>query len=307
MVYFFWPIGYNKYMSFETPPVGIDSTEREIHKETPARFRVAVETYLRAHFSDIEIVGEENLDDLPPDAKVILTTTHISDLDVLIPIAKLGQRFCIKAVNASVQHQFGGDTIANIGLRIVGKENTIPVDYKMGEHPQAGKSYYTQAFNPNNFVPMKESLDKGETIVMAAYGPQQVKDGKLPKKGASGPVYLAEISGATIVPIAINIESDDPEMGTSKSPFKSLKQRPKAQMIIGKPFIPDKIEGIEKMPELLKTRGNEAGGAESLDKLREIQHALREQSDKIMSSLASALPENKRGDWGKEIEDPGEE
>ena len=47
---------------------GMPKQERQ-HKETPLRFRLAVEAMVKANFEDVEVRGEENLDDLPPDAK----------------------------------------------------------------------------------------------------------------------------------------------------------------------------------------------------------------------------------------------
>jgi 1-acyl-sn-glycerol-3-phosphate acyltransferase len=256
--------------------------EEGAHKETPARFRLAVETMLKASFSAIEVVGEENLKKLPPGAKVIIATTHISDYDVIMPIAKLGKQFKIKAVNASVQHSFLKDPLTYTAAHIAGIENTIPVDIQFAKHETAGRSYVPSPFNPENFVPMRQALDEGDAIVMAAYTPPPVKDGMLGKKAGFGAVYLAEISGAYILPVAVNIKSDDPKMGTKKSPFSAFLNRPEAEMIIGEPIPPREhpVEAQDLTP-------------------RTMREALRDRSDALMYSLAELLPEEKRGVWDK--------
>ena len=162
-------------------------------RETPARFRLPIEVNLRANFSAIEVRGEDNLKKIPPGAKVIFATTHISDLDVGMPIAKLGKQFRMKLVNASLQHDITQDPASNLGMRAMGSENMIPVDIQWGrEHPVAGKTYQGSMFNPENFIPMKKALEEGVALVIAAYTPTHVKDGKLPSKGGYGAVYAAE-------------------------------------------------------------------------------------------------------------------
>lgn len=268
------------------------------HKETPARFRLVVEAWVKANFSNIEVRGEENLKDLPPNAKVIFATTHISDLDVVIPIAKLGKQFRMRAVNASVQHDFREDARTNIFLRVIGEDNTMPVDMKWGDHPETGKKeYYTKKFNPDNFVPMKEALEEGDAIVMAAYTPVPIKDGKIPDQEGHGAVYLAEISDAIIVPIAINIQSEDPHMGINRTPTHSLKGRPAAEMIIGKPIALDKIEGVERFNDLIQNPGEGEVRKEITEERKRIEEGLRTQSDIVMQSLADLLPEERRGKW----------
>ncbi|MFZ2500959.1 MAG: hypothetical protein WAW90_03195 [Minisyncoccia bacterium] len=271
---------------------------KESHKETPARFRLVVEAWVKANFSNIEVLGEENLKDLPPDAKVIFATTHISDLDVVVPIAKLGKQFRLRAVNASVQHSFKEDARTNIFLQIIGEDNTMPVDMKWGDHPETGKKeYYTKKFNPENFEPMKEALEDGDTIVMAAYTPVPIKDGKIPDQEGHGVVYLAEISDAVIVPIAINIKSEDPHMGINRTPTHSLKVRPAAEMIIGKPITLEKIEGVERFGDLIQNPGEGDARKEITEERKRIEEELRTQSNIVMQSLADLLPEERRGKW----------
>lgn len=291
-------------MNFEKPPqTNEQESQAEARKETPARFRLAVDILLKANFGKIKVKGEENLDKLPPGAKVIIATTHISDFDVLVPIVKLGKRFKIKAVNASLQHDVRKDAMPSLSVIAAGKENTIPVDFKWGKNPKGQKSYYSSSFNPDNFTPMKEALDDGDAILMAAYNPEPIKSGMLPAKGGYGAVYLAEVSDAVIVPVAVNIKSKDPFAGMRERAIQTLLDRPEMEMVIGEPITLDKVSGIERMAEILKQREKDPKSItkNEIGELRNVQKDLQNQSDKIMASLARLLPEEKRGAWGKNI------
>ena len=285
-------------MSEGSPKQKREESPRE-HKETPMRFKLPIELMLKANFSKIEMRGEENLKDLPPDAKVIFATTHISDQDVIMPVAKLGDRFRMKVVNASLQHDIRGHTIPNLGLRAMGIENTIPVDIKWGESKDTGREeYYSKQFNPENFLPMQDALEDGDAVVMAAYTPVPMKTGELPDKGGNGAVYLAEMSGAVIVPIAVHIRSEDPNMGMARTPGHSLKEKPVAEMIIGKPIVLEKIEGIEKFADLIENPGEGDARKENTVERKRIAKNLKAQSDVVMQSLADLLPEERKGKWG---------
>ncbi len=148
-------------------------------------------------------------------------------------------------------------------------------------------------------------------MLIAAYDPTPVKDGKLPARGGYGGVYLAEISNAIIVPIAVNIKSDSPDAVIRKKGIGGLLGRPEAEMIIGKPIVPEKIEGLKDLGEILKRRREDPKSVTraDLDRIKELQERLKRESDKVMLALAEMLPEEKRGSWGERVnhDDEGKE
>jgi hypothetical protein len=248
---------------------------------------------LKAVLSKIEIRGRENLDKIPPNAKVVIATTHISDIDVAIPIAKLGRIFRIKWANASMQHHITQDPFINLVLTAAGIANAIPVDYHWAQQDGVGKSYTASNFNLKNFLPMRKALENGDTIVFAAHNPTHIRDGKLPLDGGHGAVYLAEISGATILPVAINIKSDDPLLGTTKYPLLGMfKERTEAEMVIGEPYAPERIDGIEGFANAQK---------KTYKDLRIVVSGLRRESERLMRTLAQLLPEERRGPWHEKL------
>ena len=120
----------------------------------------------------------------------------------------------------------------------------------------------------------------------------------MPGQGGHGAAYLAEISDAIIVPIVIDIKSEDPHMGINRTPTHSLKGRPAAEMIIGKPITLGKIEGIEKFNDLIREPGEGDARKKITEERKRIERDLRTQSDVVMQSLADLLPEERRGKWG---------
>ena len=117
-------------------------------EERPAiskRLLMAIEAHVKLATGEIRTHGDEHLKEIPADKKVIIATTHISDLDVPIATLKLGKYFDIAITNQSLHHFFLGEPRTNIGIRIAGRENFIPIDTKKIKGQKRGE------FNPRNF------------------------------------------------------------------------------------------------------------------------------------------------------------
>ena len=165
-------------MSFENPNLNnhVESSEEKVEPTSLAeRARKLMSTFFR-----IEIVGVENIDKIPLDKPIIFLTTHLSDYDVGIVIAALAEKFPrLKVVESSTHKDFKQSPGGYLGRQFAGVENSFTVDFAGGKNAGNG------VFNPDNFVPIKESLEEGNPIVMAAYfDPNyQGKTWHLPKKG----------------------------------------------------------------------------------------------------------------------------
>ena len=253
------------------------------------RLRLALEAHIKPVTGEIRISGEEHIKEIPPYKKVIIVTTHISDLDVPIAASKLSKYFNIAITNESISHSFLGEPSTNVGMRIAGKENFIPIDYKKVEGKKQG------AFNPENFKPMKEALEKGKAIIIAGHNPTQ--KWRLPK-GGYGAAYLSDITdNAVILPVTVNIESDEP-VGMADTILKNIRQKPNVSIYINKPIELKKIPGIEDMANIMKKHENgEKLTREERKRFSELKKALQNQSDKIMKQLAANQPNVKKGEY----------
>jgi hypothetical protein len=266
-----------------------DHNSVEERHTTSKRFLRAIEADVKLATGEIQTHGEEHLKEIPPNKSVVIATTHISDLDVPIATLKLGKYFDIAITDESIHHSFFGEPSTNIGIRIAGRENFIPIDTKNIEGKKQGE------FNPQNFELMRDALEKGKAIIIAAHNPTQ--KWKL-SKGGYGAAYLTAIcKNVVILPVVVNIESDEP-LGMAETILKDVIKRPDASVYIEKPFELEKISGIEDFKTILgkRKRGEKLTKDERL-RFSELKTALEKRSDQIMQALASDLPEKKRGEY----------
>ena len=149
-------------MSFENPQRNLEKKK----ETTPRRLMLALEALVKLQTKSIEVDGKEHVKEIPPDSKVVVATTHLSDLDVPLSAYALGNELNLVITNESVHHHFNQEAPTNIGLHIAGKENFIPIDYK-----KTGGKKRPRGFNPDNFVPMAEALENGKGVVIASQNP----------------------------------------------------------------------------------------------------------------------------------------
>lgn len=272
-----------KYSGLQNNEENID--EKKEKEVTSARLMKLNELNILASLGNTELFGAENLENLEG-KKIIFVVTHMSDLDLPLAISKLGHMFDLIITSQSTNLHITENPAGYISLSLAGKKNFLPLDNKRG----------IAKFNPDNFIPINEALEHGKAVVIAGHNPTY--NGIL-GSGNIGPTYLAEISGAIIVPVAINfIFDENNKKEQQKTDQGSIMQaRPDAEVHIGKPFYPDHIEGIEHIKEIMDKRINgEKLTKEELDKFKIITKAMREQSDNVIGELAKMLPESKRGE-----------
>lgn len=257
-------------------------------RQTPKLLMRAIETQLKIQLGKIETSGRENLEKLPKDKKVVIATTHISDMDIPLTVHALGNDLDLVITNQSVHYKFTSEPSMNITMRLIGKDNFLPIDFT-----GKGTKKHPIGFNPDNFTPMMEAMDKGKAIIVAGHNPSL--EGRLEEPGY-GATYLAEMANAIILPVSVGIISKE-NLGTAQNVLKTFFKKPNAHVQIGEPFFLEKIEGIEKMKELMDKRkeGNRLT-AEEVSEFSKLKKGLKEQSEVLIKKLAEITPEEKRGD-----------
>lgn len=272
---------YNKNMKMEGFP------NQKPKKEVPQRLWLANEAGLKFAVGKIKVTGKENFKEIPPGMKVVVMTTHLTDLDVPLAVHAVARDLDISIMNMSTHHKFWGEqgeASTNIGMHIAGKQNFIPIDYQRDKSGEKSPS----SFNPKNFESAKKILDEGKSVVIAAHNPsREVLHNLEGVKGGYGGVYLAEIADAYILPVTVSL---DRAAGMYRDTMKTVKERPNASVQIGKPFKLPKIADIERFSELMQKR---EGG----NKLNEKEHAefsmladaLRERSQEVIRLMSDQL------------------
>lgn len=253
----------------------------DIPKKTSRRLMVALRLNLEPAIGNagrLNISGQENLEEIPKDKPLVIVTTHISDIDVQAVTYALGNELPIKLVNQSTQFDTKVAPQMALILKLAGQNNFIPVDFRQ----VAGQ--IRPFFNRENYRPMEEALKEGHVVIIAGHNPSY--NGILPDKGGYGAVYLAQLAGAVLLPVAVNLDGPPPISGRWTDLIRNLSHRPRASVIIGKP-----------LTDLDKPISPPINNSQSHADFKESYRQLRKRSVQIMQSLAALLPKEKRGKW----------
>jgi 1-acyl-sn-glycerol-3-phosphate acyltransferase len=246
---------------------------------TPKRLMVAMQAWKKGATRDVQIYGRENLQELPRERKIVVATSHGTDLDIPLTVYALGKDLDLAIINESVHHDFFAEPPTNFGMRLAGKENFIPIDYKgRGAHKTP------RAFNPENFAPMAEALEKGKRVVIAAHNPLH-KGETEPKGPGYGAAYLAETSGAVILPVAVRKKSAEVS-ALYEDALKNLMRRPDMDVIIGAPFELPKIPGIEEMHVIMAKRAaGEKLEPQERQRFSDLTDQLKQQAQTVLDKV----------------------
>lgn len=229
--------------------------------EVSQRLWMVNEVGLRPQIKSIKVTGKENIKEIPPDAKIVIMTTHLTDLDVPLAIHAVARELDVLVMNESER-----SLPEKIGLSIAGMSNFSPIDYRKTNSGKAAPS----AFNPENFEPAKKALEAGKAVIIAAHNPSKEPLQDLKGiRGGYGGVYLAGQTDSYILPITIIL---DRKTGMYKNSIvKKITNKPNASVVIGKPFKLKKIPGIENMG------------------FPQLADVLREQSQVVMKNMSDQL------------------
>lgn len=259
-------------------------------QEKPEAIVKKLDYFLKTQFGKIEINGQENLDLIPRDRRVIFTPTHLSNFDVPISIYSVGKHFRLMIGDASTHSKFSENPAGFIGSRLAGKENFVPIKHKKDK-----KGVERGRFDPDDLENLKTAFEERKALMISAYYSGEEKN-NLPDKGGYGAVYLAEIADALIVPVAVDIKSKE-KTEMQKNVVKAIFSFPDVQVNIGQPIELLKIEGIERLREIWGKRKTDKLSKDETEEFHHLIQQLRERSDLVMKKLAKLLPEEKRGKW----------
>ncbi len=292
-------------MSFDHAPSPDQSESEKIQKtETSKRLLMALES-TRLNFSKIEVIGEDNLKEIPEGARVVIAVDHLNNLSIPTAALEMGRRLPIQISNQSTQFSWKENPGGRVGVVVGGEENFKGIDYDAATNEP-------RSFNPENFDDMLKPLEEGYAIIVAAHNP--VNTNELPEKAGYGAAYLAGIADAYILPVSINIKAEVHTMEGKagllknvKAAIDMMKNRPEAEVTIGKPHKLGEEKDIQQFHFLFMKR-KETGrlSTEEMEEFKRLRASLNEASNKIMQELAEMLPEEKRGAWSNQETEEGQ-
>lgn len=265
------------------------TSQPRARQSSSVRLRCCVGLLNFLHLKRIMVSGQQHLESISAEQRVIFATTHLGDLDVPAVISEAGKWFDVVIANESVQHSFTSRTRINTALHLAGIQNFLSVEYKDIEGHDAKPH-----FRAVNFVPMQRALESGKSVLIAAHNP--VKKNELPR-GGYGAVYICAMTkDAVIVPVTVDVQSSE-LLDSYSSP--SFSRRPLAQLVFHPAMRVAQINRLEEFGHLAeKIHHDTSVSDEERAEYERIRQALQVESDKIMRVLASALPPHKRGAYG---------
>ena len=188
-----------------------------LYDPSPRRLRVPLELVtdlLFGNVGDVVVEGADNLfkatEKTEENKGVIFATSHLTDVDVST-VASVVSKFrhigvTVASTNMGLWHQ-------RIPYKLVGMDNFFQVPY--GRDPSMEKdaidNKYALPFNGDDYSGLQEKItDSGLSVITAAHNPMSnigiKNDGELPKKAGKLAPHLSLATGATIIPVLMQVE-----------------------------------------------------------------------------------------------------
>ena len=163
---------------------------------------------------DVVVEGADNLFKATKKTEenkgVIFATSHLTDVDVST-VASVVSEFrhigvTVASTNMSLWHQ-------RIPYKLVGMDNFFQVPYgrDLSVEKDAIDNKYALPFNGDDYLGLQEKItDSGLSVITAAHNPMSnigiKNDGELPEKAGKLAPHLSLATGATIIPVLMQVE-----------------------------------------------------------------------------------------------------
>ena len=186
-----------------------------LYDPSPRRLRIPLElaTGLLGNV-DVVVEGACNLLETTKKTEenegVIFATSHLTDVDVST-VASVVSEFrhisvTVASTNMGLWHQ-------RIPYKLVGMDNFFQVPYgrDLSVEKDAIDNKYALPFNSDDYLGLQEKItDSGLSVITAAHNPMSnigiKNDGELPEKAGKLAPHLSLATGATIIPVLMQVE-----------------------------------------------------------------------------------------------------
>jgi 1-acyl-sn-glycerol-3-phosphate acyltransferase len=240
---------------------------------SPARLRASL-ALMSLVIGKPELKGLDNLGKIPHDRELVIATTHLTYIDLPLAASALKDELDLAIAAMSVIHDVWKKPAEWACLKLAGTHNFFPIDFRVDKD---GKQV-ARPFNPDNFDPLLSAMSHGKSVIIAAHSPSH--DGKFTRAGIGAP-YLAARSGATILPVAVNVANRG-----SENKLSTVLRRPDATIAIGEPMSMSAGPDVSEMSALFnRRRQGEILAHNDVNEFGQISSYLREQGEIIVGSL----------------------
>ena len=186
-----------------------------LYDPSPRRLRIPLElaTGLLGNV-DVVVEGAGNLLETTKKTEenegIIFATSHLTDVDVptaasvVSELRRIGMT--VASTNMDLWHQ-------RIPYELVGMDNFFQVPYGRDSSAEKGAidNKYALPFNGDDYLCLQEKItDSGLSVITAAHNPMSnigiKNDGELPEKAGKLAPHLSLATGATIIPVLMQVE-----------------------------------------------------------------------------------------------------
>ena len=251
-----------------------------LYDPSPRRLRIPLElaTGLLGNV-DVVVEGACNLLETTKKTEenegIIFATSHLTDVDVST-VASVVSEFrhigvTVASTNMGLWHQ-------RIPYKLVGMDNFFQVPY--GRDPSAEKgaidNKYALPFNGDDYSGLQEKItDSGLSIITAAHNPMSnigiKNDGELPEKAGKLAPHLSLATGATIIPVLMQVE------GQKRNPNQLNDNAIHLKWLLGKKVVRVVFgETINPSPDEVEAYANVSREASYSEAAREKQRRILE-------------------------------
>ena len=186
-----------------------------LYDPSPRRLRIPLElaTGLLGNV-DVVVEGAGNLLETTKKTEenegIIFATSHLTDVDVPTAASVVSEfrhiGVTVASTNMGLWHQ-------RIPYKLVGMDNFFQVPYgrDLSVEKDAIDNKYALPFNGDDYLGLQEKItDSGLSVITAAHNPMSnigiKNDGELPEKAGKLAPHLSLATGATIIPVLMQVE-----------------------------------------------------------------------------------------------------
>lgn len=273
----------------EPQPEQVEASPRPV---TPEAMRRKADQVMGLFVREFAVEGKERLAaelDAHPEAKYVVASAHLADLDVASTVKALGDRLDLQVTHESVlldspPHQ--------LMMWLAGKEHFSPLGYTEAKGGKHG------VFRPADFSAIAQTVEQTGRTPWIAMHPfsgkrEQMSEAKI------GPVYLAQKTGAKIIPTALELQGVSATLQRigeiSRAVLKRAAGSGSATYHIGEAVALEPVDvGIIETVFAKRSRG-ERPTKEERERFSQVHEQLREQADAVAAKIAELLPSERRG------------
>ena len=252
-----------------------------LYDPSPRKLRVPLKLVTDFLFGnvgvDVEGVGNllEATEKTEENKGVIFATSHLTDVDVST-VASVVSEFrhigvTVASTNMGLWHQ-------RIPYKLVGMDNFFQVPYgrDLSMEKDAIDNKYALPFNGDDYLGLQEKItDSGLSVITAAHNPMSnigiKNDGELPEKAGKLAPHLSLATGATIIPVLMQVEGqkrNPNQLNDNAIHLKGLLGKKVVRLVFG--------ETIKPSPDEVEAYANVSREASYSEAAREKQRRILE-------------------------------